>query len=551
MGFINSLKFKLLSNGNELVLTSSDGSLSENITFAAQKDAITLQSLAWSQQIVQLWKSNDIEVTLVELGKRVSEELLGAEGIHIIRECLRRYPHAPLMTHQEIEIEGITDAWIPWELLHIGDENNVEGFLGHERNIYRIPEPTPNLGEKVWSPREDLYIESLFDSIQEDKLGVERELKILEAKLGKHQCIDREHFAIGYMGSQDIVHIMSLIFPVKVEELEESLILGDDFFISSNTLANYRRLGRNPLVVFNIRDNDARNPYHVFRYARLFLKRGASAFVASEFPLPHALAVDFSEHFYERLIQNASRSLGEVLLETKKELLAHHQGFWAMLYAPYFKPKSKIQALKVLFCAANPAKTDQLNLDKEFRKVSGALQEGDNCNLLQRWKVTPNDLQDAIIEEKPHILHFTGHGQEGNPDMAQLAENIGWEMHDGSGIILHNDSGEKQIVSQEALSNMFQKICENVDIRLVFLSACYSEPQAEAISRYVPYVIGMSDAVSYETATQFSERFYDFLIVRDYNPEEAFSHAQISLSMNEHRDRSVVVLYRRGQKISP
>ena len=43
------------------------------------------------------------------------------------------------------------------------------------------------------------------------------------------------------------------------------------------------------------------------------------------------------------------------------------------------------------------------------------------------------------------------------------------------------------------------------------LNACYSEPQAKAISRYIKYVIGMKQTIGDQAAIAFAVGFYQAL----------------------------------------
>jgi hypothetical protein len=93
------------------------------------------------------------------------------------------------------------------------------------------------------------------------------------------------------------------------------------------------------------------------------------------------------------------------------------------------------------------------------------------------------------MEIKPQILHFCGHG-EGN-----------------LGLCLEDDSGKPQLVSTEALSDLFRIFSNSVEC--VVINSCYSEVQAQAIAKYINYVIGMNRAVKDDAAIKFAVGFYD------------------------------------------
>src|SRR5262249_29789312 len=69
--------------------------------------------------------------------------------------------------------------------------------------------------------------------------------------------------------------------------------------------------------------------------------------------------------------------------------------------------------VKVLFLAANPHATQPLQLDEEIRQITAkvrAAEYRDSLELASRWAVRPDDLLQALLEVKPDIVHFSGHG---------------------------------------------------------------------------------------------------------------------------------------------
>src|SRR3954468_4379061 len=120
--------------------------------------------------------------------------------------------------------------------------------------------------------------------------------------------------------------------------------------------------------------------------------------------------------------------------------------------------------VKVLFLAANPAGTQPLQLDEEIRQITAkvrASEHRDSLELISRWAVRPDDLLQALLEVKPHVVHFSGHG-------SSAAE-----------LILLDDRGNPKPVSQATLLLLFRILKD--DVRVVVLNACSSRPQAEAL----------------------------------------------------------------------
>jgi hypothetical protein len=148
---------------------------------------------------------------------------------------------------------------------------------------------------------------------------------------------------------------------------------------------------------------------------------------------------------------------------------------------------------KILFLASNPTNTGRLRLDKEVREITEGLKrsnERDQFDLIPTFAVRVDDLRRSLLDHAPRIVHFAG--------------------HDGAdGIVVENDQGQASQVPNEALAGLFE-LCAG-QIECVILNACYSDLQAEAIAKHIPYVIGMRTAVSDDAALEFAVGFYDAL----------------------------------------
>jgi CHAT domain len=162
---------------------------------------------------------------------------------------------------------------------------------------------------------------------------------------------------------------------------------------------------------------------------------------------------------------------------------------------------------KILFLAANPISSDysRLALDEEARDIQQKLDAAkyrQHFDLVTRWAVRPDDLQDALLREQPTVVHFSGHG-DGEP-----------------GIVLHSDgAGKPNRIDADALKSLFTALRDN--IRIVVLNACYSEVQARAINEVIDFVIGMSDEIGDEAARHFAASFYRALAF-NRNVQNAF-----------------------------
>jgi uncharacterized protein YegL len=148
----------------------------------------------------------------------------------------------------------------------------------------------------------------------------------------------------------------------------------------------------------------------------------------------------------------------------------------------------------ILILSANPKDTSRLRLDQEVREIDNGIQRSqrrDEFTLKQVWAVRHSDFRRAILDAKPNIVHFCGHG-------------AGEE-----GIAFEDENGQAKLISTEALSGFFELFADTVEC--VVLNACYSEVQAEAIEKHISHVIGMNKAIGDTAAIEFAVAFYDAL----------------------------------------
>jgi hypothetical protein len=203
----------------------------------------------------------------------------------------------------------------------------------------------------------------------------------------------------------------------------------------------------------------------------------------------------------------------------------------------------------ILFLAANPTDTGKLRLDKEYREIDEGLRlasRRDQFELESKFAVRPKDLRRAMLDYNPGIVHFSGHGEKSSS--RDVASGLSWETDEveaasTGGIALEDELGHTKLVSSEALGNLFELYDEVV--QCVILNACYSENQANAIVKHIPYVIGMNRAVNDETAIAFALGFYDALGAgKDY--ETAFKHARNAIELEALPGDQIPVLKKKA-----
>jgi len=144
----------------------------------------------------------------------------------------------------------------------------------------------------------------------------------------------------------------------------------------------------------------------------------------------------------------------------------------------------------ILFLAADPDATDPRALGQEARAIQEELERSgsrDRFAFETRWAAKPLDVLRELRRLKPAVVHFSGHGGK-------------------DGLFFQAADGRAQLVSAAALAETFG--ATGASVRLVVLSACYSEAQAKALLAHVDCVVGMSGSARRAIARTFAIGFY-------------------------------------------
>ncbi len=154
------------------------------------------------------------------------------------------------------------------------------------------------------------------------------------------------------------------------------------------------------------------------------------------------------------------------------------------------REREAMLTVKVLFLAANPSSTDRLAIDEEMRAIEQKVRAAEHRDALvfqSNWAVRPDDLLQLLNQHRPQIVHFSGHGSH-------------------AGLSLAGNDGQVRVVTTQALTALFATLKDN--IRLVFLNACYSREQAQALVTNIDCVVGMKESIRDDAATVFASSFY-------------------------------------------
>ncbi len=222
---------------------------------------------------------------------------------------------------------------------------------------------------------------------------------------------------------------------------------------------------------------------------------------------------------------NTTRETPDNILQTKRDLGSKvnktpHQSIVEIQMetnARTFIPFKDIEEpVKILFLAAG-----KLNTGKEsrFKDLIKYFDEEKRFLFKEQHGITPEDFQNFLMFEDPHILHYGGHGHQ-------------------EGIVLEGEDLAASVLADIlALSEKTQ---------CVILNACNTLPIAEAIAKHIPYVIATQDRIDDNAAIAFARGFY-MAIVAGKTIETAFKNGIIAIQRKKLPDADVPVLVK-GKK---
>lgn len=172
------------------------------------------------------------------------------------------------------------------------------------------------------------------------------------------------------------------------------------------------------------------------------------------------------------------------------------------------------EPVRILYLSANPSDTPQLRLAAELREIQQTLRMGgdrDRYELHHRGAVRARDITQALLDVRPRIVHFSGHG-------------------DGTGRLqLENEVGMSRVVAVDGLAALFKEFSEVVEC--VIVSACDTALLAEAVAAHVDHVIGMRQEIGDRAAIAFSIGFYQALAANE-PLEKAFNLACVQIQLD-------------------
>jgi len=170
--------------------------------------------------------------------------------------------------------------------------------------------------------------------------------------------------------------------------------------------------------------------------------------------------------------------------------------------------------ITVLFLASSPEDLEPLRLDQETREIQQRLRASKHRDSIKvEWRLARQlrDLMDDLNETRPHVVHFSGHGNQ-----RELA--------------FENADGDTKSLSNELLAQLLSASSDR--IRLAVFNSCQSAAQAELACDHVELAIGMSTTVADAAAKTFAAQFYSS-IGYGHSVQKAFEQAKTQVAL-EH-----------------
>lgn len=167
----------------------------------------------------------------------------------------------------------------------------------------------------------------------------------------------------------------------------------------------------------------------------------------------------------------------------------------------------------VSYLSSSPTDQKHLRLDKETRDIRNEVRSVRERKIDLRFEVCPatrpEDIQKEFLENRPQIVHFSGHG-------------------DKDILAFEDANGETHPVESDSVAELFELSKGHVEC--VILNSCYSESIAKAVNNHVSVVICSTSSILDDAASSFSKSFYRALSHgKPY--EEAFQWAKNEVRM--------------------
>lgn len=214
----------------------------------------------------------------------------------------------------------------------------------------------------------------------------------------------------------------------------------------------------------------------------------------------------------QRAAQIQQRELAQQIASSQERIAMSEQALRA-LSAP------KAEKLRILMLGASSE--GDLRVTREHTRIRRAVEAAlhrDQVEIDVRLSATTQDLQDGIAKFRPHVVHFSGHGDE---QLISFEEDVD-DFH--TGIVV--------------TASAFASACQATDSppTLIVFNACKSSGTADAlVDRFAPLAIGMTDSIDDGDALNYAAALYSSVANgQSVNSAHLAGRAAIELSGGEH-----------------
>ena len=239
---------------------------------------------------------------------------------------------------------------------------------------------------------------------------------------------------------------------------------------------------------------------------------------AAESPTYYEKAVESAEidrEFRERILLGAERSplYGEITARRDTLTFDLFSGEEDREMRAMLEGIRRQSVLKVLVLNSTPDDQGWIRVDKEAARLQEQLEmvknPQRNIEIIQRFAVRLDQIQKELLNNRPNILHFSGHG-----DIGVLA--------------FEDANGNTAVVRAETFGRV---VASHKDLECVVLHACYSEEVAKACAKHVGAVVGSVDSVDDRAARHFTYAFYQ-AIAHGHSYEDAFQMGLVEVELH-------------------
>jgi len=143
----------------------------------------------------------------------------------------------------------------------------------------------------------------------------------------------------------------------------------------------------------------------------------------------------------------------------------------------------------ILFVAASPVDQRRLRTEAEFEAVRDELRQSDargHYHIDCCFAATVDSLEHALVRVKPHYLHLSCHGEQGD-------------------LILAGEAGRQSKIRRQDAIDLLLK---SRQLKGCIILACEGGPIAEALVPAVAYSVGLAGALSDRASLAYSKAFY-------------------------------------------